>query len=160
MRPPTTRNALEALAAHVHPASIPWDTVRSYGIVNRLMPPQPRQPFSGRILAYAMQQVNAFREKIGFQVCIFKLGVTGNPISRHVQYHSMNFSSMWVIFSSNTVQEVHMLEAALINLFHSSAGCRNAPGTGGEGALNNPNATPPFYVYITGGRADQNKWVG
>ena len=155
-----TRTSLEDLAANVDPDRIPWHDVRSYGIVNRLMPLRAQRPCSGRILAYTTQQVHAFREKMGLQVCVFKIGVTGNPVSRYVQYHSLNFTAMWVIFSSSSVREVHMLEAALISLFCSSTGCRNEHGTGGEGALNHPKATPPFYVYITGGRADQNKRVG
>ena len=54
-----------------------------------------------------------------------------------------------------------MLEAALISEFHHVRGCKNAPNTGGEGALNRKDSGgPPFYVYVVGGRADQAKWVG
>ena len=67
---------------------------------------------------------------------------------------------MWVIFSGDNAGEVHMLEAALIQEFHVCVGCQNSPNSGGEGALNRPCAVGPFFVYITGGRADQHKRVG
>ena len=49
-----------------------------------------------------------------------------------------------------------MLEAALISHFESIVGCRNKPGSGGEGALNRNGTTAPFFTYVTGGRADGN----
>ena len=54
-----------------------------------------------------------------------------------------------------------MLEAALIAEFSKHVGCRNKDGTGGEGKINRD--TPPvgpYYVYVTGGRADQSRRVG
>ena len=68
---------------------------------------------------------------------------------------------MWLIATSNSVDLVHMLEAALVSEFHKHVGCRNREGSGGEGALNREAAAPPpYYVYITGGRADQPRSVG
>ena len=156
----TTKTALETIAAELDPSAIPWDRLRSFGLVNRLMRMQPQQPFSGRILAHATQQVTSFREHMGISLCVFKVGVTANPPCRYLQYMAKNFTSMWVIFSSDSVKEVHMLEAALISLFHAGTGCQNVAGSGGEGALNKQSARPPFFVYVTGGRADQNKRVG
>eukprot|EP00435_Cladocopium_sp_Y103_P007728 s1487_g2.t1 len=49
-----------------------------------------------------------------------------------------------------------MLEAALVSEFAAHVGCRNKSGSGGEGALNRANCPdPPYFVYVTGGRADQ-----
>ncbi|CAK8995140.1 unnamed protein product [Durusdinium trenchii] len=49
-----------------------------------------------------------------------------------------------------------MLEAALVFEFHKHVGCRNQRGTGGDGALNRKDPSPPpYFVYVTGGRADQ-----
>ena len=55
-----------------------------------------------------------------------------------------------------------MLEAALVSEFHQHIGCQNQSGTGGEGSLNakrNP-PSPPYFAYVTGGRADQPRRVG
>ncbi|CAE7029608.1 unnamed protein product [Symbiodinium sp. CCMP2592] len=49
---------------------------------------------------------------------------------------------MWVIFCGSSVKEVHMLEAALVSLFHSCSGCQNTSGSGGEGALNRASSAP------------------
>ena len=68
---------------------------------------------------------------------------------------------MWIIHEADDVGLVHMLEAALVSHFQHLAGCKNEPDSGGEGALNHHAVRgPPYYVYITGGRADQGKWVG
>lgn len=120
----------------------------------------PRTP-CGKILAHSRRQAAAFRDCIGSQVCVFKIGVTSSPRERFPSYRGKNFSSMWLIAEHHDVGLIHMLEAALIAEFHEIRGCRNAAESGGEGALNRPNHKgPPYYVYVTGGRADQFKRVG
>ena len=95
------------------------------------------------------------------QVSVFKIGVTACPLQRFRGYVSLGFSHLWILFRSNDLSLIHMLEAALISEFNQCPGCRNSPGTGGEGALNRTNpAEPPYFVYITGGRADQQRRVG
>lgn len=95
------------------------------------------------------------------QVCVFKIGVTANVPRRFPAYLKMGFTSMWILHTGDEVSLVHMLEAALISEFQICTGCRNAANTGGEGALNRKvREGPPFYVYITGGRADQARRVG
>ena len=81
-------------------------------------------------------------------------------MARFQLYKKMNFSCMWVIHSCSNVAEIHMLEAALIAQFHPCTGCQNQADTGGEGALNRKGVVPPFFLYVTGGRADQNCRVG
>ena len=97
---------------------------------------------------------------MGIEVCVFKVGVTANPAQRFVSYRAKNFSAMWVVYTGDSAREAHMLEAALIQEFHVCSGCRNSPNSGGEGALNKEGAVGPFFAYVTGGRADQNKRVG
>ena len=54
-----------------------------------------------------------------------------------------------------------MLEAALISEFGKHVGCQNQSGSGGEGALNRKDPPKgPYFVYITGTRADQMRRVG
>ena len=87
---------------------------------------------------------------------MFKIGVTTDPLTRYHSYREKGFTSMWVIFSSDSLDMVHMLEAALVSEYHRHVGCRNQKGTGGEGALNRKQCVkPPFYVYVSGARADQ-----
>lgn len=73
----------------------------------------------------------------------------------------LGFHAMWVIAVSPSIDLIHMLEAALVMEFHKHVGCRNKEGAGGEGALNRSERAPgPYYVYVTGGRADQRRRVG
>ena len=68
---------------------------------------------------------------------------------------------MWVIYMGSNVGLLHMLEASLISHYAECNGCQNMVGTGGEGALNKPNnGGPPYFAYVTGGRADQRRRVG
>jgi len=125
------------------------------------MPKGAKPPTCGKLLGYCKDKVTTFREIQGIRVCIFKIGVTADPVSRFQLYLKQGFTSMWLIATSDSVDLVHMLEAALISEFSKHVGCRNLAGTGGDGALNRkPPAEPPYYVYITGGRADQPRWVG
>ena len=140
---------------------VPWEEFRRCFIHNRTMRIQIPRPTCGKILAHAKQQVVGFREHIGVQVCVFKIGITAHPAQRFQDYLSKNFSAMWIVFMSSDASLVMMLEAALISEFCNCSGCRNAPNTGGEGALNRKDhAGPPFFTYVTGGRADQAKRVG
>ena len=140
---------------------VPWEVLRSCLIFNRLPKAQPSQPTCGKILAHAKRKVDAFRERIGISVAVFKLGVTAHPAQRFQTYLSKNFEEMWIIYMSDDVALTHMLEAALIALFSHASGCRNEVGTGGEGALNRKvHAGLPYFNYVAGGRADQLKRVG
>ena len=126
------------------------------GMLNRCMKPGTRSPICGRILEHCKEKKSSFREAMGIRLCVFKIGVTTDPLTRYQSYREKGFTSMWVIFSGDSVDLVHMLEAALVSEYHQHVGCRNQKGTGGEGALNrNQCLSPPFYVYVSGARADQ-----
>jgi hypothetical protein len=75
--------------------------------------------------------------------------------------YGKKYNCMWVIAVSNSIDRINMLEAAVISEFQQHVGCKNEPDTGGEGALNRKNrAKPPYYLYVTAGKADQARWVG
>ena len=115
----------------------------------------------GKLLGHCKQKVIGLRESIGIRVCCFKIGITANPPQRFALYAEQNFTCMWVIASSKSVDTINMLEAALISEYHQHVGCKNEPGTGGEGGLlRNNRAMPPYFLYVTAGRADQPRWVG
>ena len=123
-----------------------WQSVRRYNLVNHC--PFPRVghlPTCGKILEHAVSKITAFRETIGVRLCVFKVGVTSNPLKRYVMYLKQGFTMMWVITKSSSVDLIHMLEAACVSHFSMHVGCRNQRGSGGEGALNRANSTPLFF---------------
>ena len=154
-------SSLALLAADFDALSFPWQAVKPFGILNHCMMPRHGKPTCGKILAHAKKQIQAFREQMGLRVCVFKVGITCNPIQRFVSYREMGFTDMWVVTMCDSVDSISMLEAACIALFSAHVGCRNKAETGGEGALNrSPPPKPPFFLYVTGGRADQLRKVG
>ena len=151
---------LSELGTKFDSASFNWQLVRQHGLVNCCVKP-PRVLTCGKILSHALNKITAFREKLGVRICVFKIGVTSNPVLRFVPYLQSGFTDMWVVTSSNSVDTIHMLEAACISHFSPHVGCRNKSESGGEGALNRVNVPdPPFFLYVTGGRADQLRRVG
>lgn len=139
-----------------------WKLVRSCGLLNCALGGCNADKVSaGKLLGHALDKANAFRRKLGLELCCFKVGVTANPPTRFAAYVERGFTVMWLLATSASVDLVHMLEAALVLQLHEQSGCKNKAGTGGEGALNRSCiAPPPYFVYITGGRADQSRWVG
>lgn len=114
----------------------------------------------GKYCPIASQKCRHSEKKWGFAYAFSNLGVTASPLTRFHMYKEQNYSSMWVLAESSSVDLVHMLEAALISEYHKHVGCKNAEGSGGDGALNRkPPAPPPYFMYIAGGRADQARWV-
>ena len=157
--------AVETLrhAGEADPFCIPWEALKPLGLRDRRMRPRLKQsrPNCGKVLLHAKLQSQCFRENHGVSLCCFKIGVTANPCIRYVDYLQRSFTAMWIIHEADDVGLVHMLEAALISHFQHLPGCKNEADSGCEGALNHHSARgPPYYVYITGGRADQGKWVG
>lgn len=154
---------LLTLGTTFNASSFDWTLVRAHGIVNHTMSTKASLSMTcGRILAHASEKITSFREKMGIRVCSFKIGVTTNPIVRFPHYQSKAYTSMWVLWMSDSKDLIHMLEAALVLHFHAHVGCQNKSGTGGEGNLNckkNP-PSPPYFLYVTGGRADQPRRVG
>lgn len=138
-----------------------WNSVSSYGLLRKCLNTSNCNPTSGKILSHAKEQVVNMQHHIGIGVCIYKIGVTSNPLLRFASYLDLGYSKMWLIHSSCDLGLTHMLEAALIALNEGTVGFRNKPSSGGEGALNRRKpARPPFFVYVVAGRADQSRWVG
>ena len=131
-------------------------------LLNRCLPSgQAAKATCGKILSHCREQTICFREKIGIRLCVFKIGVSANPITRYLDYLDQGYQTMWLIAVSPSADLIHMLEAALVSEYCKHVGCKNKEGSGGEGALNrNVKAPPPYFMYVTGGRADQSRWVG
>ena len=132
--------------------SFHWDLVQSLGLISRLGKTNPGVTTAGKLLAHCKDQITVFREKIGVRICIFKIGVTTNPLLRFSTYMEQGYTSMWVLAVSQSVDQIHMLEAACISEFSKHVGCKNAANSGGEGALNRKDVVPPFsLVFYWGG---------
>ena len=140
--------------------SFRWDLVKPMGITSQIGKIDSGKILAGKLLAHCKNKITAFREMIGVRICIFKVGVTVNPLVRFCAYMEKGYTLMWVLAVSESVDQIHMLEAACISEFSKHVGCKNATNSGGEGALHRPDVTPPFYLYVTGGPADQGRWVG
>ena len=155
-------NILAEMGGNFIYESFDWSLLRQHGISTHWLPSAPGKKTScGAILAHAKDKVTAFRQAIGIRLCSFKIGVTANPPSRFPLYIEKGYTSMWLIAMSSSIDLIHMLEAALISEFHKHVGCQNKACSGGEGALNRANPVcPPYFVYVTGGRADQFRRVG
>ena len=148
-----------ALSEKFKTESCHWDMVQSYGILTRIGKGSTGVT-AGKLLQHCIAQINDFCDHIGQQLCVFKIGVTSNPLCRFCAYLEKGFTAMFVLAVSNNVDHIHMLEAACISKFAKNIGCKNAVNSGGEGALNCMDTEPPFFLYVTGGRADQGRWVG
>ena len=140
-----------------------WASVSPFKLLNCCVnPPRGRRVFTcGKILAHARGEITRFRESTGgVRLCVFKIGISANPILRFISYLEMGFTDMWVLTKSNSVELISMLEAACISHFSLHVGCRNQNNSGGEGSLNKEYSEPPFFLYVTGGRADQFRRIG
>ena len=142
------------------PTTFEWQSVRRYNLVYR--PLLLTNPTAGTILKHAFGQTMATLDLVGGpRLAIFKVGVTANPMLRYPSYLELGYTNMRVVHVTESVHEVHMLEAALIFAFKEFRGCKNVGWTGGEGALHRTKPfVPPFFAYVVAGRADLGRWVG
>lgn len=65
--------------------SFDWNQVKHLGLLKRCMPTD-RHRTCGKLLSFCKDQVTSFREKIGIRLCVFKIGVTSNPVVRYKSY--------------------------------------------------------------------------
>ena len=141
---------------HLH---VEWDELLRYNIHNKTMKFQVKMPPSGKILTHCKRMVCAFRESMGVSLCIFKIGVTADPVNRFSDYQTKAFSVMWIIYVSDDLSLTHMLEAALISEFNAASGCRNAPGSGVKVGSWEKNiwVHPSLHTSLV---AEPTKWKG
>ena len=110
---------------------------------------------AGTILQRCRSQVDQFRNRMNKKLCVFKLGLTANPLLRFEFYKEDNYTHMSLLHVSPNLGLCQMLEAALIAANISERECRNQK-LGGEGPPS--TAHEPFhFVYVVGARADQFK---
>ena len=112
---------------------------------------------AGTILKRCSTKVECFRNRMGRTVCIFKIGLSSNPLIRFEDYKERNYSEMSLLHVTQNMGEAQMLEAALIAQNIGEKGCRNEK-LGGDG----PNHLSPqsfYFVYVAGAQADSLKAI-
>ena len=156
LRSKENQNALQIYGNTFDANSFDWKVTKPLGLVHCCNVRAGGGQTCGKILSRCNGLVESFRAKIGPQICIFKIGVTSNPLLRFLSYIESGYQLMWLMHQSPSLDLIHMLEAALImaNCHHS--GCRNSKGTGGAGGLNRSNKLPPPTLYISPGAKQTN----
>jgi len=113
---------------------------------------------SGAVLSHMQQVADVRIENSGASVCIFKFGITAQPLKRWYSYKTQNYLKFTVIHATNSLMEACWGEAALIALSEGAKGCRNIR-KGGDGPLHVKGDGPPYFIYIVTSRADLAMWV-
>lgn len=149
----TSRPTTEMNSCH-HLKQIELDSLRG-GICISYLSSKQNIATAGTILQRCLSHVSQFRNRMGRSVCVFKLGMTSNPLIRFEFYKEANYTHMTLLHVSDNLGAVQMLEAALISANVSEKGCRNQK-YGGEGPPCSQKE-PYHFVYVVGARADQFK---
>ncbi|CAE7662955.1 unnamed protein product [Symbiodinium sp. CCMP2592] len=132
-------------------------------------PPSPNSPDSSfhlderiiaetslasKVLLHCLRVVDAVRtENGGASLCVFKIGLTSNPVQRRASYLQQNFQNFVVIhkvWRPELLGMLEMLEAALIAQFHDNGRCCRNVRLGGESMRTKdfvPRFPPPYYAY-------------
>lgn len=125
--------------------------------ITYLATPKRERATAGTILQRCLYEVEKFRTKMTKSLCVFKLGLTTNPIIRFNFYKDANYSHMALLHVTENAGVAQMLEASLIAIHMSQTGCRNEK-HGGE--CPPTCALEPFhFVYVVGARADSMKRI-
>ena len=129
---------------------------RKHGIGVSYLPfPKRLKATAGTILQRCLREVETFRNKMNKNLCVFKLGLTSNPIVRFRFYQEANYTHMTLLHVSEIPGVAQMLEASLISSHMTQHGCRNER-FGGE-CPPGSEMEPYHFVYIVGARADSMK---
>ena len=114
--------------------------------------PKRLKATAGTILQRCCTKVEHFRNKMVRSLCVFKVGLTSDPVQRFGFYLEANYTCMSLLHVTANMAEAQMLEAAVIAATISEPGCRNER-LGGDG----PSKLTPYqlyFVYVVGARAD------
>ena len=108
-------------------------------------------PSAGKVLQHCKRKVELFRQSLGGDVCVFKIGYCSNPRERFSSYKEVHLCRMMLLHVTPCKGVAQMLEAALIDSHWGILGCRNEQ-PGGEGPVH--VKASHFYVYVVRARAD------
>ena len=124
----------------------------------------PETCTASKILWHCVKLINDVRRHCGgTQLCVFKIGLTSNPLQRMEGYLQQNFKVFAVIHKVTTADllgMLEMLEAALIAEFHDGQRCCRNKQLGGESMRDNsfkPRFPPPYFAYVAAACAAQKE---
>ena len=119
---------------------------------------------ASKILWHCVDTINFVRGKCGGPaLCVFKIGLTANPIKRREAYRKQNFKQFVIIHEvtrSELLGMLEMLEAALIAQFYDCQRCCRNKQLGGESMREKSFVArfePPYYAYVAATNASQRE---
>ena len=122
--------------------------------------PSRQKATAGTILQRCLTEITKFRKHMNKDVCVFKVGLTTDPVVRFGFYRDANYERMVLLHVTENMGVAQMLEAALIAPNLKQVGCRNEK-FGGEGPpCKSLHGKTFHFVYVVGARADQMKPIG
>ena len=83
------------------------------------------QPTAGHILQHCKKRLDSFRASVGENVCVYKVGLTTNPLRRCTWYLQLNYTRMSLLHATQCHGTAEMLEASLIDNHMGRTGFRN-----------------------------------
>ena len=117
---------------------------------------------AGKVLQHCEAVIKKLRMQTGgLELVIFKIGITHECSRRFKLYKEKGWDRMVVMYQSDELGAIEMLEAALISRHCHLKQCRNVL-RGGEGMRDNmfqPKFEPPYFCYCVSARADRPRWV-
>ena len=120
---------------------------------------------TGSILSHCRRRIDDIVEKCGgSKLAVFKIGIASQLIPRYDSYVDEGYFTLVCIMCSKHLPLIEMLEAALIALYETHAGCQNLQ-SGGDGGLSKRRhylrgqdplrvQDPLFFTYCAAARAD------
>ena len=96
---------------------------------------------AGTILQGCLTQIDRFRNQMTRSLCVYKVGITTNPVLRFHFYARGNYSKMSLLHITENMGVAQMLEAALLAMHISEKECRNER-FGGDGPATLENQFP------------------
>ena len=118
---------------------------------------EDRQRNCRNILQHCKRVIDSVKIEYGDTVCIFKIGITSEPVTRFSWYRAENLHTMTLLHISGSIHLTDMLESALIQSYNHVRGCRNIK-LGGDGPMH--RFDPPYYTYVVAARADGRLRIG
>ena len=91
--PKEMRTVVANLDEDFDSVSFDWNRVKGLGLLKRCVPTDSHRT-CGKLLSFCIDQVTSFREKIGIKLCVFKIGVTSNPVVRYKSYVEKNYCNV------------------------------------------------------------------
>ena len=108
------------------------------------------------ILNHCKAMIAQIRNTYGSALCVFKVGITADPLRRFHFYKIENFDKMYLLHGSDSVHLTDMLESALIQSHNEIPGCRNIK----LGGARNMKGGAPYFTYCVAARADGSLRIG